>query len=101
MTNENDQQIHENLINHLNTLYKTEEGQSTFHIVPSSLSTDKLNEIDISDINRAVKVFVKILNLNGGSNSDVNLYELMQVYLKHPKQRHSINELVKEVLYKR
>jgi hypothetical protein len=100
MTKEQEQKLHEDLIVFLNTKFKTEEGKPTFNTVSTVLSTDKLIQINTNDINRAVKVFVNVLNLNGGSNSDVDLYQLMQVYLKNPNQREKINILVSEVVYK-
>lgn len=101
MTKEYEQKLHEDLISFLNTKYRTEDGKPTFNTFPNVLSTDEFSQMKINDINRAVKVLVKVLNLNGGSNSDVDLYELMQVYLKNSEQRQKINELVKEVVYKR
>ncbi|UOE49357.1 hypothetical protein MTO98_33730 [Mucilaginibacter sp. SMC90] len=100
MTKENDQKLHESLITFLNTKFKNEDSSPVFNTIPSILSTDQFNKININDINKAVKVFVKVLNLNGGSNSDVDLYELLQVYLRQPIQRRKINDLVKDVVYK-
>ncbi len=99
MTKEDDQKLHESLISFLNTKFKNEDSTQVFHTVPSVLSTDKFSQINVNEINKAVKVFVRVLNLNGGSNSDVDLYELLQVYLKQPIQREKINALVKEVAY--
>jgi hypothetical protein len=100
MIKEQNQQIHEDLIDFLNSNLKSTNGTPMFHKVPSTLSTDKFNQISIDDINKAVKVLVHFLNLNGGSNSDVDLYELLQVYLRNYEQRQKINKLVKEVVYK-
>ena len=100
MTKEYEQKLHDDLISFLNTKYRTEDGKPTFNTFLNVLSTDEFSQIDINDINRAVKVLVKVLNLNGGSNSDVDLYQLLQVYLKKPKQREKINDLVSEVIYK-
>jgi hypothetical protein len=41
-------------------------------------------------------VFVDTLNLYGGSNADVNLYELLQAYLQVPDYGEKFNNLVSE-----
>ncbi|WP_428330273.1 hypothetical protein [Mucilaginibacter sp.] len=100
MERENEQQVHEDLIGYLNNKFKYADSTPMFHIIPETLTTDRFTQINKNDINQSVKVLVKVLNLNGGSNSDVDLYELLQVYLRNPVQRQKINKLVKEVVYK-
>ena len=88
---------HESLIEFLSNFsqYRS-EGKPRFKKQKDSITHSDVHNIDTNDINGAVMVFVDTLNLYGGSNADVNLYELLQAYLKVPEFREKFNNLVSE-----
>ncbi|WP_426473860.1 hypothetical protein [Chryseobacterium balustinum] len=88
---------HESLVEFLSNFsqYKS-EGKPRFKKQEDSMTHSKLCKIHTNDINGAVMVFVDTLNLYGGSNADVNLYELLQAYLQVPEYREKFNNLVSE-----
>ncbi|MDY3364424.1 hypothetical protein PG623_10505 [Riemerella anatipestifer] len=88
---------HESLIDFLSKFKQYNiDGKSRFIKQKEQICHSKLDKIDTNDINGAVMVLVDVLNLYGGSNGDVNLYELLQVYLQIPKYREKFNELIIE-----
>ena len=98
MENKNEKQMrHESLIDFLSKFKQyNNEGKSRFEKQKEQIGISKLHKINTNDINGAVMVFVDTLNLYGGSNGDVNLYELLQVYLQIPQYREKFNQLVSE-----
>lgn len=96
--NKTEKQIrHESLVDFLSKFnqYKS-EGKPRFKKQKESLTHSKLSRINTDDINGAVMVFIDTLNLYGGSNGDVNLYELLQAYIQVPEDREKFNNLVSE-----
>lgn len=88
---------HESLIEFLSNFSQYQsEGKPRFKKRKDSITHSKVCKIDTNDINGAVMVFVDTLNLYGGSNADVNLYELLQAYLQVPEYREKFNNLVSE-----
>lgn len=53
-------------------------------------------KLSVTDVNESVITMVKQLNLYGGSNGEINLYNLLQTYLLKPESRPKINEIVKQ-----
>jgi hypothetical protein len=98
MQTTNDSQIrHEKLIDFLSQFKQYQhDGKPRLKKVKTQLSSDKVKNIDINDINAAVVVFVDTLNLGGGSISNIDLYRLLQAYLTIPEYRDKINDLVDE-----
>lgn len=100
MSSETSQMRHEKLIQFLSQFsqYQT-DGKPRFKIAKKIITSDKVKDIDTDDINGAVVVFTDTLNLSGGSiGGNINLYELLQAYLKVPQYRAKINEVVAEAL---
>ena len=62
-----------------------------------TIFTSDMHNIDSNDINKAVNSFIKELNIYEGSNGDdVDFYELLQAYIRKPRCRKAINEIVKD-----
>ena len=93
MSAETNQARHEQLIDFLN---KFEQYKGNLTKVKSELTSDKFHLIDVNDINQAVVVLTDVLNLSGGSVSGVNLYVLLQTYLRTPEYREKFNALARE-----
>ena len=93
VSREINQARHEQIIDFLN---KFDQYKGNFKKVERERNSDKFHLIDTNEINRAVVVLTNVLNLSGGSVSDVDLYELLQAYLQEPSYRERFNELVSE-----
>lgn len=52
------------------------------------------SELSISEINNAVVEMVNTLDLGGGSSSSLDLYRLMQLYLKDIEIRNKIHDVL-------
>ena len=91
------QNRHEMLIDFLANFkqYKS-DGKPRFKKQNQQIGQQEAQKITTNDINGAVMVFVDTLNLYGGSNGDINLYELLQSYLQIPEYREKFNNLVSE-----
>lgn len=63
-------------------------------IIPTQRNIGDLVDVDTNDINMAVFLICDFLNQPTGSGVDMNLYELLQGYLKKPELRNRINEIV-------
>lgn len=90
---------HEKLIDFLrqNLPYTDSDGMSQFKKIGKRRYSGDLHKIPVDDINKAVIVFITTLNISGGSNGDdVDIYRLMQVYLRDPENRKKINEILDE-----
>ncbi|GAB3927273.1 hypothetical protein [Mucilaginibacter myungsuensis] len=96
MSKEEDQNRHEQLIDFLNefNLYN-----GALKKVDKKLTSNQFQSIKTNNINQAVKVLTDVLNLSGGSVSDVDFYELLQAYFQVPSYREKFNTLVKEAKY--
>lgn len=91
------QQRHELLIDFLSQFSQYQhEGKPRLPKVKKQITSDKVKNIDIEDINAAVVVFTDTLNIGGGSIGNINLYRLLQAYLTVPEYREKINKLVDE-----
>lgn len=90
------QRTHERVVDFLNTI--DQYGGGLKKITKQRESTD-FSSISTEDINKAVMVLIDVLNLSGGSVSDVDLYVLLQAYFQKPSCREKINILAKEVVY--
>ena len=93
MSKEINQARHEQIIDFLN---KFDQYKGHLKKVKQQRTSDKFYLIDTNDINQAVVVVTDVLNLSGGSVSDVDLYELLQAYLQVPTYREKFNKLVSE-----
>lgn len=98
MKEESNQERHEKLIDFLNGFkqYQSEDGKPLLKKVKRTVTSDQFKNISINDINKAVVVFTDVLNLYGGSVGDVDLYSLLQAYLKVPEYRGKIDKVVSE-----
>ena len=96
----NKQLRHEKLIEFLSQFpqYTTEDGQPQLHKENEGQTGTKIEKISTSDINKAVVVFTDVLNIMSGSAGNIDLYELLQAYLRVPEYRGKINAMVKEAL---
>lgn len=93
------QSRHEKIIDFLSgfTQYQTSDKKPQLQKVKKSLSSREASKINVSSINNAVVAFTDVLNIEGGSIGDIDLYELMQIYLLYPKRRAEINSLVGKI----
>ena len=91
---------HEKLIEYLShdPHFTTEDGKSRLHKVDEERIGVSIESISTNDINKAVVVFKDVLNIMSGSAGDIDLYELLQAYLRVPEYRGKINAMVKEAL---
>lgn len=94
---------HEALVKMLNGYeqFKDQDGKGRFSIKKESLSSDKVPSLTVNEINAAVVGFTDILNIGGGSIANIDLYQLMQAYLRHPDCRGSINAIVHDAIFKK
>lgn len=53
-----------------------------------------LSHLTVNQINNAVKQLVNTLDITSGSTSDIQLYQLLQVYLKDIDKRSKINSIL-------
>lgn len=87
----NAQQRHESIINFLNS---QPHLWGAFNKSDTQTSYDNLPSLDPQDIVKAVTIVVDVLNINGGSLGDMDLYKLLKVYILQPEQREEINKLI-------
>ncbi len=94
----NEHQIrHEKLIDFLSQFSQYQyDGKPRLKKVKEQISGSQTETIDINDINSAVIVFCDTLNLSGGSSGNMDLYNLLQSYLKNPESRKKINDVIFE-----
>ena len=97
MTNETPQTRHEQLVQFLSQfeLYRYADGSPKLSIVDKTRSANEAKNISIQEINQAAFVCADVLNLEGAVINDIDLLELLQVYLRVPEIRSQINALVK------
>lgn len=88
---------HEMLLDFLSQFTQYQfDGKPRFKIVKEQITSEKVKDIDINDINVAVIVLCDTLNLYGGSTGDIDIYQLLQAYLTIPEYRVKINSVVNE-----
>lgn len=97
MQNESPQTRHEQLIQFLSRFeqYRYADGSPKLSIVAFTRSTTEAKNIGIQEINQAAFTVADVLNLEGAVVNDIDLLELLQVYLRVPEIRTQINALVK------
>lgn len=52
------------------------------------------NEIPDDKINEGVRIMVEFIDMNGGSNGDLDLYVLIRNYIKRRDARTAINDVM-------
>lgn len=92
---------HEKLIEYLSHVphFITEDGKPILHKVDEERTGVSIENISTNDINKAVVVFKDVLNIMSGSAGDIDLYQLLQAYLRKPECRNKINLIVRETLF--
>ena len=97
MKNETPQTRHEQLVRFLSQFgqYRYADGSPKLSVVPNARTAQEAKDISVQEINQAAFVTADALNLEGAVIGDVDLLELMQVYLRVPEIRTQINTLVK------
>lgn len=63
-----------------------------------SRSSERFKDVDTHEINTAVSLLVTFLNLSGGTVANMDLYELLQAYIRHDDVRDEINTIVNKHL---
>jgi hypothetical protein len=91
------QKRHEKLIDFLSQFehYQYGDGAPKINGVSEPRGAEQASRIPVQDINVATFALVDLLNLEGGAVADIDLFELLQVYLRVPNARVKINRIVK------
>lgn len=93
MKKEEAQLRHEMLIDFLSKLERFKiDGKPVLKKIDSSFSSVSATAIDSEAINNAVVVFTDVLNLEGGSIGDIDLYRLLRNYLLDTDCRDRLNK---------
>ena len=97
MQKETPQTRHESLVQLLSQFdqYRYADGAPKLSVVAKTRTSSEAKNIGIQEINQAAFVVADILNLEGAVIDDIDLLELLQVYLRVPEIRSQINALVK------
>ncbi|WP_449412068.1 hypothetical protein [Pandoraea soli] len=71
-------------------------GWPEFYVEPPAqeLTSGACHNLTRQQIDNGVRALVLTCNLSGGSAGDVQLYELLQTYLRNPAARHELNDVV-------
>jgi hypothetical protein len=93
MKKEEAQIRHEMLIDFLSDLERFKvDGKPVLKKIGSSFSSVEATGIDSQAINNAVVVFTDVLNLEGGSIGNIDLYRLLRNYLLDTDCRERVNK---------
>ena len=97
MSTETQQQGHEQLVRFLSQFerYRYADGAPKVNVVPQTRNATDAKDIAVQDINQAVFVLTDVLNLEAAVVADIDLLELVQVYLRVPQARTEMNKLIK------
>ena len=97
MKTETQQTRHEQLVQFLSRFdhYRYADGTPKLNVVIKTRKASEAKDIGIQDINQAAFLVADVLNLEGAVVEDIDLLELLQVYLRVPEARVEINKLIK------
>lgn len=89
---------HEKLIEFLSQFsqYSKENGEPLLKIVKEPRMFPDVHKISDGEILLAVVAFTDVLNIYSGSAGNIDLYNLLNSYLRIPEYRDRINSLVSE-----
>ncbi|ASV99009.1 hypothetical protein [Paraburkholderia aromaticivorans] len=75
-----------------------EQAYPIFAVTPpkKEVMFDECHKLSRVQIDTGVRAFAMACNLYGGSMGEVQLYRLLQIYLKDPAARARINEVIDE-----
>lgn len=83
------------LVEAVNTLRDTD-----FKYSPKLIGSGSFENLSTAEINAGVHIMVDLLGLSGGSvGTNIDIYELLQAYLRKPDSRVELNKIVKKHLF--
>lgn len=90
------QKRHEALIDTMNQFlqYQDENGNKSLKKRDHQLGSGDLKNLSVNEINHGVFVLTDFFNMPSGSSGDIDLYKLLQTYLRDSQTRKEINKLL-------